>query len=67
MLFRSGQDKNSIRWRLFQGFQKGIESLIGKHVHLVNDKHLVFTLLGLKTHLLGKRADMFNGVVRRRI
>lgn len=67
MLLGSCQNKNSIgRWFL-QRFQKGVESRLGEHVHLVDNENLVFSLLGLKANLLNQRADIFDAVVGSRI
>ena len=36
-----GENKLHMGGRLFQRFQQAVESRFGKHVHLINDKHLI--------------------------
>ncbi len=58
------QDKNGVRRRLLQCFQKSIERLLREHVHLIYDKNLVPALLRLKAHLFDQRTNVLHGVVR---
>ena len=51
MLFRSGQDKDDIRRRLFQRLEESIECSRGQHVHLVDDEHLIASHLRRYAHL----------------
>src|SRR5215217_4527812 len=57
MLFRCRQDEYGIRRRLFQCFQKGIESRSAEHVHLIDNIYLVPALLRRKTYLVYKITD----------
>ena len=36
-----GKNKNNIRRRFFNRFQKGIKSAVGEHMHFVNDIDLI--------------------------
>src|SRR5690606_24525485 len=63
VLLRGSQDKNCVRRRLFQGFQKRVESRVREHMHLVDDVHLEFSELGWVANLVNQVADIFNGVV----
>ncbi len=46
-----------------QGFQKGIESGLGEHVHLINNVHLMRADLGGKAHLVGKGPHFIHPIV----
>src|SRR5690606_5838492 len=61
------KDKNSIRRRFFQCFQKRIESRLREHMHLVNYINLVFTSLWRDTNLFNQATDIVHRVIRRRI
>ena len=50
-------------WWFLQGLQKGIESGRRKHVHLVDDEHLIFSHLRRYSRLLHKALDMLNTIV----
>ena len=64
LVFLGGcQDEDSIRRRLLQGLQKGVERTGRKHMHLVNDIDGILTYLWRDTHLVNERADVFNRVV----
>ena len=40
--------------RLVQGFQKGVEGLVGEHVHLIDEVHLVAAARGSVLHVVGQ-------------
>lgn len=63
VFFRSGEYENSVGRGLFQRLQEGIESLVGEHVNLVDDVHLVFSKLGRVAHLIDQIADVVHRVV----
>ena len=49
-----GQQELDVFRRLFQGFQKGVEGLVGEHVHLVDEVHLVAAARGSVLHVVGQ-------------
>ena len=67
MLLGRGKDENGMSRRLLQCFQKRVESLRGKHVHLVDYEHTVAPLCRRHHHLLRERAHVVHAVVARRI
>ena len=52
VLFGSRQNKNGMRGRLLQGFEKCIKCSLREHVNLVDDVDLVLAHLRRKTHLI---------------
>ena len=50
-------------WRFFQSLQEGIEGLSRKHMHLVDDKHLVFSCLRWYMRLLHQIFDLLYTIV----
>ena len=67
MFFGSCEDENGMFWRLFEGFQKGVESTRRKHVNFINDVNLIIPGLGWYAHLIDQVTDIVNGVIRSRI
>ena len=63
VFFGCGKDEDGVWWRLFQCFEEGVKCLGAQHVHLINDVYFVFTLLGRKSYLVGKLADIIYGVI----
>ena len=57
------QNKDDIRRRLFQRFQKSIECPCRKHMHLVNDIHFVFTFCRTVSYFLTDLTDIIHPVV----
>ena len=58
VLLGGSQDKNSIRGRLLQGLQEGVERARGEHVHLVDDINGILAYLRRDAHLVNQRADV---------
>ena len=58
-----GQHELEVFGRLFQGFQHGIESRVGEHVHFVNHEHLETTLHRLVNRLLQKLLHLVDAAV----
>ena len=58
-----GEDEDDMRGRLFQRLQESVKGCRGEHMHLVDDKHLVFTHLWRYTGLFHQGLDMLHGVV----
>lgn len=50
-------------WRLLQGLEESVERLLGQHVHLVNDVHLVMSDLRRNAHLVHQLSDILHRVV----
>ncbi len=46
--------------RLFQGFQKGVKRLVGEHVHLINEVHLVAAAGGRILNVVSKFPHIIN-------
>ena len=67
VLLRCSEDEDDVCRRFFESLQKGIESLCGEHVHLVDDEHLVASHLGRDAGLVHQRLDVFHRVVACRI
>ena len=63
MLLGGGEDEDDVCGWFFQCLQKGVEGRGGEHVHLVDDKHLVFAKLWWDAGLLHQRLDVLYGVV----
>ncbi len=61
------ENENHVSRRLFQGFQKGVGSLIGEHVGFVNDINLAPALGGGKVNLVPNLTDVLNAPVAGRI
>ena len=64
MLLRSGKNENRMRWRFLQSFEESIESSLRKHVHLVDDKHLITSHLWGNLHLVYEFSNVIYGVIR---
>ena len=67
MLLCGGQDEDDMGGRFLKGLQKSIESSRRKHVHLVDDKHLIATHLRRYSRLFHQRFDVLHRVVAGRI
>ena len=67
MLLGSGKDEDGVGWRLFKRLKESVECRSRKHVHLVNDVHLILSHLRRYAHLLYQTTDVFYRVVRRGI
>ena len=67
MLLRRSQDEERMMGRLLQGLQEGVESGGRQHVHLVDDKHLIFSDGRRDAHLVDQRANIIHRVVARRV
>ena len=52
-----------MRRRFLQSFEERIESGLRKHVHLVDDKHLVTSHLWWNLHLIYEFSNVIYGVV----
>ena len=63
MLFRRGKNEDDVCWWFLQCLQESIEGLSRKHVHLVNDKHLVLSCLRRDACLLHQGLDMLHTIV----
>ena len=61
------EDKNHVFRRFLQRFQQRIESAGRKHVHLINDVHLVLSLCRPVGHFLADLTHIIHAVVRRGI
>ena len=64
MLLRRGQDEHGVLRRLLQCLQKGIEGILGQHVYLVNDIHLVLAILRRDSNLVDDAPDVLYPIVR---
>ena len=64
VLFGSGENENSVCWRLFERFQKGVERRRREHVHLVDDIDAVTPDLRRNAHLIDQRANVVHRIVR---
>jgi hypothetical protein len=60
---RGSQNKDDIGRRLFNGFQQSVEGSRGKHMHLVDDIHLVFPFGRRIPYLVHDLPDIINTVV----
>ena len=67
MLFGSGQDEDGMLGWFLKSFQECVEGRGGKHVHLVDDIHLVLAYLGRYAYLFDELTDVFHRVVGSRI
>ena len=67
VLFCRGQDEDGVGWRFLKGLQERVERRLAQHVHLVDDVHLVFALLGRDADLVHNAPDVFHLVVGRRV
>ena len=56
--FGRGENEFYVRWRLFEGFQQGVESRRGQHVHLIDDVDLVTRRCRLVLHCIIDFADI---------
>ena len=61
------QDKDGMRGRLLERFEKRVEGRLREHVHLVDDEHLIAPHLRRDLHLLDEFANIVDRVVRRRV
>ena len=64
---RGGQNKEHMGRRFLQRFQKGVEGLLGEHVHFVDDVHLLPAHRRQSTHRLPQSPDFLNAPVGGRI
>ena len=67
MLLCRSENENHIVRRFLQCLQEGIERLIRQHVHLVDDKHLIFTYLRRNARLFNQVSYIFYRIIRSRI
>ena len=67
MFLRRCQNEQSMVWRLLQRLQESIEGGGTQHVHLINNKNLVFSDRRRDAHLVNQRADIIDRVIRSRI
>ena len=67
MFLRRCQNKQSMVWRLLQRLQESIEGGGTQHVHLIDNKNLVFSDGRRDAHLVNQRADIIDRVIRSRI
>ena len=65
--FRGGQNKNDVGRRLLQGFKQRVECSHGKHVHLVDNVHLILSFSGAVGNFLPDLADIFHTIIGCRI
>jgi len=65
MLLGRGKNEDHVCRRLLESLQKRVEGCCGKHVHLVDDEHLVASHLRRNACLLHERLDVLNRVVAR--
>ena len=63
VLLRGGQNEHRMRRRLLQRLQKRVERCLAEHVHLVDDVHLVFALLGRDANLIDDASNVLDLVV----
>ena len=61
------QDKDGMRGRFLECFEKRVEGRLREHVHLVDDEHLIASHLRRNLHLFDKFADIVDRIVRRRV
>ena len=64
MLLGSGKDEDGMGGRLFKRLKESVERRSRKHVHLVDDVHLILSHLRRYAHLLYQTTDVFYRVVR---
>jgi len=62
-----GEDELGIRRRFLESLEESVERRARKHVHLVDDIHLVFPHLRRYPHLVDEGADVVNTAVGSRI
>ena len=55
-----GQQELHVLRRLFQGFQKRVEGLVGEHVHLVDEVHLEPATTGCVLNVIGQFAHVIH-------
>lgn len=67
VLFRSSQDENGMGWWFLQGFEEGIEGLLGQHVDLIDDEDPVFSHLRSDPYLFYQAANIIYRIVGGRI
>ena len=67
MSLRGGKNKHHMGRRLLQCLQKGIKSLHGKHVYLINDVHLVPAVCRSKFYRFPQVTDFINASIGSRI
>ena len=63
MFLRCSQNKDGMTGRLFQRFQKSIESRCGEHMYFIDNVCLIFTDLWRDTHLLHQLADIVHRII----
>ena len=67
VLFCCRKNKNRVRRRLFQCFQKCIKCAGTQHVNLIDNIHLIFSCLWRKTYLLYQCTDIIDRIITGRI
>ena len=63
MLFGRAEDEDNVGRRLLQGLKESIKGRWGKHVHLVDDEHLVLARLRRDEDLFAEFSDVVHRVV----
>ena len=63
VFFRCGQDEDGMCRGLLKGFEEGVESALGQHVHLIYDVHAILSHLRRHLHLVHEGLDVLHGVV----
>ena len=63
VLFRRSQNEQGMMGRFLQCFQKRIESCRTQHMHLVDNKDLIFSDWRWNTHLVDQGTDVVNRVI----
>ena len=64
MRFRGGENENDMGRRLLQGFQQGVEGLVRKHVHFIDDIDFVLVFGGKVFDVLPELPDFVDPAVR---
>ena len=64
VLLSGGENEDDVCRGLLKGLQERVEGRCGEHVHLVDDKDLVFAYLRRDACLFHQRLDVFYAVVR---
>ena len=67
VLLGCSQYEDGVVRGFFQCFQEGVECRCRKHVHLVDDIHLIFAYLWWDTYLFYQLTDVVDGVVGSRV
>ena len=63
MRFGSGEFKEDMGRRLFQGFQQGVEGRLGQHVYFINDVNFVGAVGRHELDVAAQLPDLIDAVV----